>query len=289
MKFYISKKLLKKIINLNKELKYFRKSKVIVQNIIYKKNSEIEKIKVELEKQKNINKRKIEFVSHLAHEFKTPLNAIIGFASLLSESSNLDEKQKKYCKNILSASNHLLHLSEYAIDMAWIEVDNLELNYSDFYPHKIVEEVLAILEEKITCKHLLVKTKLSKSLICADKRRFKQLVYNLVGNAIKYNVLGGSICIKTSFDKDVFFFCIKDTGIGISEESQNKVFDIFSNISNSYVCNMECRGIGLSLCKKIVNLHNGEVDFSSQKNVGSEFWFSLPQNIQQVNKNKTSL
>ena len=276
MTIYTSKKLLKKVIKLKKEIKELKKHKLITQNIIKKKNIAIEKLNINLESQKIINKQKIELVSHLAHEFKTPLNAIIGFVNLLEESLALNEKQKKYCENILSAANHLLHLSNYAIDMSRMETDKLELSYSEFYPHEIIEEVQSILEAEITKKHLFVKTKLSKTIIEADKRRFKQLIYNLVGNAIKYNKLGGSILIKTFIYKKKFYFCIQDTGIGIQEESKKKIFEFLSNIPNSSLKNAESRGIGLSLCKKIISLHNGEINFCSKPNIGTKFWFFIP-------------
>ena len=278
MKNYHNKKLLKKIIK-------FKKEKIITKNIINKKILEIKKLKHNLEKEKNINQKKIEFVSHLAHEFKTPLNAIIGFINLLEENPTLNEKQKKYCKNILCASKHLLHLSEYSIDMARLETNKLELNYSEFYPHQIIEEILSILEGEITQKHLFIKTKLSKTIIFADKRRFKQLVYNLIGNAIKYNKFGGTIFIKTFKTTKQFYFSIKDTGIGIEEKSQNEIFKFLTNIINPNFSNTDCHGIGLSLCKKIINLHNGEINFISKVNIGSKFWFFIP--LQKISKTIT--
>ena len=163
MTIYTSKKLLKKVIKLKKEIKELKKHKLITQNIIKKKNIAIEKLNINLESQKIINKQKIELVSHLAHEFKTPLNAIIGFVNLLEESLALNEKQKKYCENILSAANHLLHLSNYAIDMSRMETDKLELSYSEFYPHEIIEEVQSILEAEITKKTPLCKNKTLKN------------------------------------------------------------------------------------------------------------------------------
>lgn len=255
--------------------KKIKKHKTTIQKIINKKNLEIKKLQIEIEKQKKINAQKIELISHLSHEFKTPLNAIIGFANLLKENKK-PEKQNRYCENILSASKHLLHISEYTIDMARAETNKTELNYSEFCPHEIIEEILSILEKEITQKHLFIKTNLKKTMITADKRRFKQLIYNLISNAIKYNIFGGSIWINTNFHKETFFFSIKDSGIGIPDEEKHKMFEFFSNIKNKDSDITESHGIGLALCKKIINLHNGELNFHSKINKGTTFWFYIP-------------
>ena len=274
----------------NKKKLYRLKKTNQKANIIIKtQESQIEKLSLNLEKAIKNNNQKLEFISHLSHELKTPLNAILGFASLMQESELPREKQIRYCQNILSASKHLLHLSEYTIDLARAETNNLELNYSEFCPTEIINEIISILEEQIVKKHLKITTNLDNQPIVADKRRFKQLVYNLLGNAIKFNLLGGFIKIDTKIKQNKFYFSIEDTGIGIQQDAQGKIFELFSNIHNKNYTDEDSHGIGLSLCKKIVNLHNGEINFVSLKNNGTKFWFILPTRILCEKNNSTEI
>lgn len=222
------------------------------------------------------NARKLEFIAYLTHEFKTPLSAIMGFSSLMEERELPRKKQIKFCKNILSASKHMLHLMSNTIDMARAEIDKISLDYSEFVPSDAIKEVLGILEEKIAQKHINAITYFAGIPIIADKRRFKQLIFNLVSNAVKFNKIGGTIKIRTSISDNTFKFEITDTGKGISTDKQDKIFEFFSNFHYHKLGDDECTGVGLSLCKKIVMLHNGEINFCSEVQKGSCFWFSIP-------------
>lgn len=222
------------------------------------------------------NKRKLEFITHLSHDFKTPLNAINGFAHLMLEDDLDKETRLEFCENILKASGHLFQLLNYSLKIAKNVTDSLSLTYQKFNPNDIILEVLCVLNEKLKEKEILVKTDMVNFTIEADKRRFKQLIYNLVGNAHKFNKNKGIIRIKTNLVKNSFYFEIEDTGCGISVENASKVFEPFAYFNPNKFNNIEQTGIGLSLCKKIINMHGGEISFKSKVNEGTTFWFYLP-------------
>lgn len=222
------------------------------------------------------NKRKLEFISHLSHDFKTPLNAINGFTRLMLE-DDLDKKTRvEFCENILKASGHLFQLLNYSLEITKKVTDSVTLTYQRFNPNDIIMEVLCVLNEKLKEKETDVQTELVDFIIEADKRRFKQLIYNLIGNAHKFNKQKGKIRIKTALIKNSFYFEIEDTGCGISAENEAKVFEPFAYFNSAKFENIEQTGIGLSLCKKIINMHGGEINFKSKVHEGTTFWFYIP-------------
>lgn len=284
MKAYKNKNSVKHYSKLKQEASHLRCENLKLKKSLKQKDNEINSLNEKFDEIEKSNKRKLEFITYLSHEFKTPLNAIIGFTSLMEETEFQREKQVKFCGNILHASKHLLQLTTYTMDMARAETDKMVLDYSEFNPNDEIKEVLAILEEKIVIKHLKLTVDLVDMYIIADKRRFKQLIYNLVANAIKFNKFGGEIEIKTSLCETNFYFVIKDTGKGIAQSRQDKIFEFFTNIDKYNFENESGSGIGLSLCKKIINLHGGEIDFESKENEGTTFVFSLPVRASVVGK-----
>lgn len=225
-----------------------------------------------------INKRKTEFIAHLSHEFKTPLNAINGFASLMFEQEHPREKQIKFLQNILSASKHLKEVVDYTIEEAKADTDNIKLYFEKFEPREVITEVLQVLGEKMKTKEIKVEASVEKGFITADKRRFRQLMYNLVGNAYKFNKTGGLIDVRARFEGEKFYFEIADTGAGIDENEQKHIFDFFSHLDSKKYKNEDGSGIGLSVCKKLVTLHHGEINVESKPGKGSVFRFYLPKN-----------
>lgn len=258
------------------ELNKLKAENLELKNNITSKDNKLIQNKREISQLQEQNKRKLEYISQFSHEFKTPLNAIKSFTTLLLETDLLKEKQINYYKNILKASDHLFQIIKYNIDAARAENDGIKLNYEEFYPSDIICEVVCILAEKIKEKNIKLDLHMQKTLLNADKRRFRQLIYNLIGNAYKYNDFNGKIIIKTSCKDNLFYFEIKDTGCGIDIDKQKEVFEFFSNINTCIYDSSESSGIGLSLCKKIIKLHGGDINFTSKNNKGSVFWFYLP-------------
>jgi len=221
------------------------------------------------------NKDKIEFLAGISHEFKTPLNAIIGFSELLKASSkNIDDF--KYIENISQSSKHLHSLIEDILDVSKYEVNKLELNYSLFSTKDAITQTLSTLNEMCKEKDIELSCTLTDVKISADVKRFRQLIYNLVTNAIKFNKEKGKITIFTYVDKGQFFFEITDTGDGIRKDDYDKMFGFFSQVNKNQLKRQQGSGIGLALCKVITEAHLGEINFKSEIKKGSCFWFNLP-------------
>lgn len=252
---------------------------LVLENISYYQESEKQ------------NKRKVEFLAGLSHEFKTPLNSIIGFTemilsklhkipSLSAYEPEMLKKQHteyfKYVNNILNSSQHLLTLLDDVIDVSRSEYKAMELNYSLFSPKEEITQILTALEQMINEKKLKLNFTLIDIKIQADLKRFRQLIFNLTTNAIKFNKSKGEIFIITYLDGNNFVFEISDTGDGISKKNYDKIFDFFSQVNRSQLKRQLGSGIGLALCKRIVDAHNGKISFKSQVKKGSSFWFSLP-------------
>lgn len=221
------------------------------------------------------NKRKIEFLAGISHEFKTPLNSIIGFAQILM-SKEKNPENSKYINNILHSSKHLLTLIQDVLDVSKTQYSTLELNYTEFEPKEEMIQIIMTLEKMIKEKNIDLNYTLLDVKITADLKRFKQLIYNLVSNAIKFNKQNGKIVIFTYIKDGKFFFEITDTGDGISKRNYEKIFDFFSQVNRSQLKRQLGSGVGLALCKMIVDAHGGEINFKSQLQRGSCFWFSLP-------------
>lgn len=239
------------------------------------------------------NKRKVEFLAGISHEFKTPLNAIIGFSEMMQSgiknlhcaNKNIDEKlfgkhveYAKYINNIVHSSKHLLSLIEDVIDVSRSQYKPLELKYSSFSSKNEISQVIQTLDQMVQEKRIQLDYTLCDIMLDADKKRFRQLIYNLMSNAIKFNKQKGKIFILTYVKDDKLFFEITDTGDGISKKNHEKIFDFFSQVNRSQLKRQLGSGIGLALCKKIIDAHNGKISFKSQITKGSCFWFCLPLN-----------
>lgn len=221
------------------------------------------------------NKHKIEFLAGISHEFKTPLNSIIGFSEILkSKDKNLENS--KYINNILQSSRHLLTLIQDVLDVSKSQYNSLDLNYTTFSPKDEIVQIILTLEKMIQEKNIDLNYTLTDIKISADVKRFRQLIYNLVSNAVKFNKQNGKINIFTYIRDDKFFFEITDTGDGISKKNSEKIFEFFSQVNRSQLKRQLGSGVGLALCKMITDAHHGEIDFKSQIKKGSSFWFSLP-------------
>lgn len=260
---------------LHKDDEYFYKDNIHFINIFPEHFALIlENISLYQESEKS-NKRKIEFLAGISHEFKTPLNAIIGFADILKTKAK-EPDTCKYINNILQGSKHLLSLIEDVLDVSKSQYKTLELNYREFNPKEEIIQIMSTLEEMVKEKQIDLSYTLTDIKISADLKRFRQLIFNLVSNAIKFNKQSGKINLFTYVKDGKFFFEIIDTGDGISKKDYEKIFDFFSQVNRSQLKRQLGSGVGLALCKMITQAHKGEIDFKSQIKKGSSFWFSLP-------------
>lgn len=225
-------------------------------------------------------KLKSEFLASMSHEFRTPLNAIIGFSEMLlsDDYGNLNDKQKKFMNNVAISGKHLLKIVNEILDLSKIESGNIELSYELFDVNFTILETVSILTSMAIKKNISVETNLEENIIInADTGRFKQIMYNLLSNAIKFTEDNGKIVINSVFIDDNLKIEVIDTGIGISAENRNKIFHEFRQINSSYARKQDGTGLGLTLTKKLIEMHDGYIDFESEEGKGSKFWFVLPE------------
>lgn len=225
------------------------------------------------------SKHKTEFIANVTHEFKTPLNAIIGFAELLKSDTIEKKKSNHYIDNIVTNSHHLLKLIEDILDISKIELNSLDLIYETGNAKNIIEEVIYILDGVALAKNLEIKSHLLDTLITVDKKRYKQIIYNLINNAIKFSFENSKIEIFTYSENERFYFEISDTGSGIPKDMRNKIFEMFSQCKQDILKKEKGHGVGLFICKKLVTLHNGEIFCLPNHPCGTTFKFYVPNSL----------
>lgn len=226
------------------------------------------------------SKIKDDFLANVSHELRTPLTAIIGFSDALMAEifGKLNEKQAEYVKEINSGAVHLLGLLNGILDMSKIESKQMSLNCMNFDVKSSIDEVLNVVRTLAEKKNISIERSYPQSSvqICADFKKFQQIVYNLLSNAIKYNNKGGIIKISFSFDEKMLRVSVQDNGIGISEEDFEKIFEKFQQIENIYTKTESSTGLGLTITKEFVEMHGGKIWLESKLNEGSTFIFEIP-------------
>jgi len=225
------------------------------------------------------SQHKSEFLANMSHELRTPLNAIIGFSEVLSDRmfGELNEKQEEYLKDIYASGTHLLSLINDILDLSKIEAGRMELELTEFDLPTAIENALMLVRERAGRRSIALHTNIDNRLgqIQADERKVRQVVLNLLSNAIKFTPEGGRIDVS-AVPKDGFAeVSVSDTGVGIASEDQEKVFEEFRQVGTA-AKKIEGTGLGLTLCRKFVELHSGRIWVKSQEGVGSTFTFTIP-------------
>jgi signal transduction histidine kinase len=225
------------------------------------------------------SQHKSEFLANMSHELRTPLNAIIGFSEVLSDRmfGELNEKQEEYLKDIYASGNHLLSLINDILDLSKIEAGRMELELTEFDLPTAIENALMLVRERAGRRSIALHTNIDSRLgqVQADERKVRQVVLNLLSNAIKFTPEGGRIEVA-AVPKDGFVeVSVTDTGVGIAPEDQEKVFEEFRQVGTA-AKKVEGTGLGLTLCRKFVELHGGWIWVKSEVGVGSTFTFTIP-------------
>ncbi|WP_410508666.1 PAS domain-containing sensor histidine kinase [Methanosarcina hadiensis] len=233
------------------------------------------------------NKCKDEFLAAMSHDLRTPLNSIIGFSDILLEGmfGSLNEKQTSYINNISKGGKHLLNLINNILDLSKIEAGKMELDCEPFYLSQAIDEIKAAIEPLAIKKniHLDVKVDSQPGMVCADKTRFKQILYNLTSNAIKFTPEKGSVAIEAWNSGSSVQIRVSDTGAGISEADMSKLFQPFKQLNSHHKREYEGTGLGLVLVKNFVEMHGGTIWVKSKPGEGSTFVFTIPSD-QKYNK-----
>ena len=233
-----------------------------------------------VEELKRANGVKSQFLANMSHELRTPLSAIIsGAEALLGEVFGpLTEKQAKHIQSALSNGNHLLQLINDILDICKIEAGKMSLNFSEFYMSEIVENSCAVVRNIANRKSIEIDVRLEPAdfLVRADAVKVKQILYNLLSNAVKFTPDNGRIEIEAFRQPRLIQIRVRDNGIGIREEDQERVFVEFEQVDNSYQRLYEGTGLGLPLTKKLVEMHGGLIYLISKEGAGTEVVFTLP-------------
>jgi len=252
------------------------------RDITVKKENE-EKLKQAIIQAKSANRAKSAFLSNMSHEIRTPMNAIIGFTDLLNEQIE-EPKLKSFVKTIHSASHNLMTLINDILDLSKIEAGKLEITKSPSNPHQLFTELGNIFMMKVREKNLdfiLEVDPIIPQGLLLDAVRLRQVLFNLVGNAVKFTSKGTIRLIARTDNVDEIhskldlLIDIEDTGVGIPEDQQNKIFQEFVQSSGQDVQKYGGTGLGLSISKRLVDLMGGELTLVSQLGKGSKFTLKM--------------
>jgi signal transduction histidine kinase len=225
------------------------------------------------------SRHKSEFLANMSHELRTPLNAIIGFSEVLTERmfGELNEKQDEYLKDIYASGQHLLSLINDILDLSKIEAGRMELELADFDLPSAIDNALTLVRERATRRGITLGRTIDErvGMVRGDERKVKQVLLNLLSNALKFTPEGGRIDISARLQDVAAEIAVADTGVGIAPEDQEAVFEEFRQVGTADK-KVEGTGLGLALSRKFIELHGGTIWVKSQVGAGSTFTFTLP-------------
>jgi signal transduction histidine kinase len=249
-------------------------SALAIQNARLYREIEVKSREVEV-----ASRHKSEFLANMSHELRTPLNAIIGFSEVLTERmfGELNAKQAEYVGDILDSGRHLLSLINDILDLSKIEAGRMELEPSEFYLPGAIENALTLVRERAGRRAIAVAHDIDARLgpVRADERKVKQVLLNLLSNALKFTPEGGRIDVRAGLRDGVAEIAVADTGVGIAPEDQAAVFEEFRQVGTA-AKKVEGTGLGLAIARKFVELHGGRIWVDSRPGAGATFTFTLP-------------
>jgi PAS domain S-box-containing protein len=249
-----------------------------VDQVLLEKNAELESAKSLAEKS---SLAKSDFLANMSHELRTPLNSIIGFSEVLQDQmfGAINDKQQQYVGNVLTSGRHLLSLINDILDLSKVEAGKMELTPSAFMLRESLEASMMMLKEKAFKERIAIQLDLAREAdvrIVADQRKLKQILFNMLSNAVKFSHPGGTVDLSAVIDGDFIQITVADTGIGIRETDISKLFMPFTQLESAYTKEFEGTGLGLALTRQLVELHGGSIWVKSEFGSGSRFSFTIP-------------
>jgi signal transduction histidine kinase len=225
------------------------------------------------------SQHKSEFLASMSHELRTPLNAIIGFSEVLLERmfGEVNEKQTEYLQDIMESGRHLLSLINDILDLSKIEAGRMELEMADLNLGQAIGNALSLVRERAGRRGIALRQVVDPRLgpIRGDERKIKQVLLNLLSNALKFTAEGGRVDVRAGLVDGRVEVSVTDTGVGIAPEDHEAVFEEFRQVGTA-ARKGEGTGLGLALSRKFIELHGGRIWVESQMGVGSTFTFTIP-------------
>lgn len=251
-----------------------------VDEVVQAERKKNEALSTALAVAEHANRAKTQFLNNMSHDIRTPMNAIIGFTSLAG--AHLDNKVlvQEYLRKISTSSEHLLSLINDVLDMSRIESGKVKIEEKSFHLPDLLHDIRTIIQPTIASKQLdfLIDTvDVVDEDVIADKLRLTQVLLNILGNGVKFNRTGGMISLRIRQESKAptgyacYHFIIRDTGIGISKEFLEHIFESFARAESSTVSGIQGTGLGLAITKRIVDMMGGSISVKSEEGVGSEF------------------
>ncbi len=216
-------------------------------------------------------------IGNIVHDLKTPVSSIKSYADLLAHGNPLDERQEQYRTRILAAAENMAALINDLLELVWLE-EGAELRTSFCNLRDIIRAEVSALEPHASARGIRITLALDDALqpVLADERRIRRAVGNILSNSVKYNHSGGAVAVTLKQLPGMVRVEIADTGLGIPQADLPRVFDRFYRVSRAEVAGIEGSGLGLSIAKAIIEVHQGQISVESTLNQGSVFWFTLP-------------
>jgi len=226
------------------------------------------------------NRHKSEFLANMSHELRTPLNAVIGFSEVLLERmfGDINDKQEEYLRDIYTSGKHLLSLINDILDLSKVEAGRMELELTTFSLPMAIDNALTLVRTRAENHGIALGVDIDERLgdFVGDERKVKQILLNLLSNAVKFTSEGGRVGVHATLANGSVELSVSDTGIGIAEEDQARIFEEFQQAGPDHAGKREGTGLGLTLTRKFVELHGGTIWVKSQVGHGATFTFALP-------------
>jgi signal transduction histidine kinase len=246
-------------------------------------NSACEELRELYKRLEDASRHKSQFLANMSHELRTPLNAILGFGELMLDGvyGDIPDRMRAPLERMQSNGKHLLGLINDVLDLSKIEAGQFNLALADYSVDELVSGVYGAVESLAAEKNLSISMRVPPGLPPArgDERRLAQALLNLVGNAIKFTEKG-EVAIEVAAGNDAYTFSVRDTGPGIAEADQAKIFDEFQQVDSSITKAKSGSGLGLAIAKRIVETHGGRIWIDSRTGRGATFSFTAPSRVE---------